>query len=353
MQYSIVFTQTQAFTDNSMATIKDVAREAGVSTATVSRVLNNGEGFSEETRLAVLTAIEALDYKPSRVARNLRVQRTQLLGLILSDIQNPFFTSVIQGVEEVAHQNGYSLILCNSDENPEREQMYLRIMHQENVAGMILATTVNEGHEAEILCGTIPTVAIDRTIDDLSLDTVVVDSVLGAQEAVSHLLRLGHERIGLINGLQHVNTAKERQEGYVRAHHAAAMQIDPDLIRYGNFKQDSGYTLSLELLSMWNRPTALFVANNLMTLGALNAIHELQLRIPDDVAIVGFDDMPWSASLNPPLTAVAQPHYELGQSAAELLLKHLSGNVGDATKICLKPHLVVRRSCGAQLTTSS
>ncbi|HBY92559.1 MAG: LacI family transcriptional regulator [Ardenticatenaceae bacterium] len=335
-----------------MATVKDVARRAGVSTATVSRVLNNKGQVSATARAKVLAAVEALNFKPSRVARNLRVRRTQLIGLIISDIQNPFFAWVTRGVEDAAYQNGYSLILCNSNEDPTRERMYLEVMHAEEVAGVILATTQDTGHDRTLLCGPIPTVAVDRTIDDLEIDTVVVDNVRGAYEAVAHLLRSGHRRIGLIAGPPRLSTARERQQGYEQAHNDFDIPVDPALVRHGNFKQDSGYEHVRDLLTHPKQPTALFVANNLMTLGALNAIHELGLRIPDEVAIVGFDDMPWAMSLNPPLTVVAQPHYELGRAAADLLLRRLTDREASAIHVCLPPTLIIRESSCAQVKTS-
>jgi LacI family transcriptional regulator len=336
-----------------MSTIKEVALKAGVSTATVSRILNGKGTFSSSTEERVLSAVKELGYKPSRVARNLRVQRTQLIGLIISDIQNPFFTSVIRGVEEVAYQHDYSVILCNSDEDSIKEQMYLTVMHEENVAGIILATTLERGHDEKLICCEIPVVAIDRTIDNIGIDTILVDNILGAREAVAHLIKLGHNRIGLIGGLEHVSTARERQLGYERAHHEFGISLDQDLMKSGNFKQISGYKIAMELLTLRDRPSALFIANNLMTLGALNAIHSLGLNIPRDVAVVGFDDMPWAISLNPPLTVVAQPDYELGKFAGELLLKRIADQDLETKQIRLIPKLVIRESCGSKLKSIS
>lgn len=335
-----------------MATIKEVAERAGVSTATVSRVLNGRAIVVPETRTRILTAIEELNYRPSRVARNLRIQRTQLLGLIISDIQNPFFTSVITGVEDVAYQYGYSLLLCNSDEDPGREHNYLDIMHEENVAGIILATTSDSTQSDELLTSGIPVVAIDRKIGNLQIDTVLVDNVQGAYDAVTHLIKLGHTRIGLIGGPPQVSTAHERQLGYELAHSHLGILISPSYIKHGDFKQESGYQIALDLLSQTVKPSAFFVANNLMTLGALNAVHTLRLNIPKDIAIVGFDDMPWSISLNPPLTAVAQPTFQLGRTATELLLKRISSRDKEAELICLQPELIVRESCGSDSTVT-
>lgn len=332
-----------------MATMKQVALRAGVSIATVSRVLNDQPNVTPEARAKVLKAIEALNYRPSRVARRLRVKHTQVIGLIISDIQNPFFTSITRGVEDVASRNGYSLILCNTDEDAERERVYLEVMHDENVAGIILASATETGHDFELLGHEIPLVAMDRLIRDAQVDTVLVDNVNGAYQAVTHLLSLGQRRIGFIGMPHHITTGRERQEGYEKALAENGMQIDSRLIRHGKFKQEAGYKQALDLLSLpeHERPTALFVANNLMTLGALNAIHEKGLSIPDEVAIVGFDDMPWAVSLSPPLTAVAQPTYELGRTAAEMLLARIADPNRPPTQIRLPLELVVRESSGA------
>jgi DNA-binding LacI/PurR family transcriptional regulator len=190
--------------------------------------------------------------------------------------------------------------------------------------------------------------AMDRRLRRLEVDTVIVDNVQGAYEAVSHLVRLGHRRIGLISGPVHITTGRERQEGYRKALTEHGIESDQGLIKIGDFKQDSGYQRACELLEMDDPPTAIFTANNLMTLGALNAIHEKGLSIPQDVAIVGFDDMPWAPSLNPPLTAVAQPTYELGRVAAEMLLARIADRDHPIREIRLETALVVRESCGSK-----
>jgi DNA-binding LacI/PurR family transcriptional regulator len=330
-----------------VVTVKDVADLAGVSTATVSRVLNNHPQVADETRSKVLWAMEELGYQPSRVARRLRMEVSQILGLIISDIANPFFTSVVRGIEDVAYANEYSLLLCNSDEDPAKEELYINVLLAEKVAGVIISPT----DEYSITCETfiksgIFVVAMDRRLRRLDVDTVIVDNVRGAYEAVSHLIRLGHRRIGLIGGPVHITTGRERLEGYKKALTEHGIGLDEGLIKIGDFKQDSGYQRACELLEMDDPPTAIFTANNLMTLGALNAIHEKGLNVPRDVAIVGFDDMPWAPLLDPPLTAVAQPTYELGCAAANLLLQRIADKDREIVEMKLEPTLTIRDSCG-------
>lgn len=330
-----------------MVTIRDVAKHAGVSTATVSRVLNDEPRVTPAYRQAVLDAVAELGYRRDRIARSLRARQSQILGLIISDIQNPFFTSVLRGVEDIAYERDYTVLLCNSDENPLKERLYLDIMISERVAGVIVtpARETNNYSQVVVKAG-IPVVAVDRRMLDLKVDTVVVDSTEGAYRAVEHLLRLGHRRIAFIGGPPEVMTAQERKEGYLAALRQFGIPPDPALIRTTDYKLEGGYRATSEVLELDHPPTAIFAANNLTTLGALNCIHEKDLRIPGDVAIVGFDDMPWSTSLNPPLTAVAQPAYELGRTAASLLLQRIKQPDREVVEVKLSSRLIVRKSCG-------
>jgi LacI family transcriptional regulator len=330
-----------------MATIKDVAKRARVSVATVSRVLNDNPNVRPELCSRVLEAVKELNYQRDRVARSLRVRTSQIIGLIISDIRNPFFTSVVRGVEDVAYAHGYTLLLCNSDEDPAKESLYIDIMLAEKIAGVIISpVTEVDNYSGVLLQASVPVVAMDRRMRDLDVDTVVVDNVEGACQAVSHLIEQGHHRIGLIGGPPQTTTGRERQKGYQKALTEHGIGLDQNLIKIGDFKQDSGYQMACQLLGMDDPPTAVFTANNLMTLGALNAIHEKGLSIPEDAAIVGFDDMPWALSLAPPLTAVAQPTYELGRIAADLLLRRIADPQRPIEQICLETTLIVRQSSG-------
>jgi len=330
--------------------LKDVARLAGVSMATVSRVLTRPELVSPATRERVRDAAEALHYRPSRVARRLRRQapRANLVGLIVPDIQNPFFADLARGVENVAQQGGYMVFLGNSDEEAAKERRYLELMRAESVDGLILLPSSDiEPAVADLARGGIPVVCVDRRLPTASVDTVVADNVRGAYEAVEHLLRLGHRRIGFLQGRAQLSTSQERRQGYRRALEAAGIGFDAALVREGDSRPDSGRTLARELLLQAQPPSALLVGNNPMTLGALETIHLLGLRIPDDVAIIGYDDMPWALAVEPQLSAVRQPGYEIGRRATELLLQRIEDPTRSTRMLLLQPELMVRQSCGA------
>lgn len=327
-------------------TSHDVAKKAGVSIATVSRVLNDSPLVTESARRQVLRAVKELNYQPNRAAQRLRAGRSHVIGLIISDIQNPFFTSVVRGIEDLAYQHGYSLILCNSDEDIQKEQLYIEILSSERVAGVIIVPT-GINCCAPLLNLRMPVVVMDRVLAGFDTDTVVVENVAGAFAATKYLIELGHQRIGLVGAPPGISVGIERQLGYEKALGDSGIATDEALIRAGNFKETGGYQATRELLDLKPRPTALFVANNLMTLGALVAIRESGLKIPEDISIIGFDDMPWANLLQPPLTAIAQPTYELGHHAAQLLLERLKDRTRPVTHERLATRLVVRGSTSA------
>jgi LacI family transcriptional regulator/LacI family repressor for deo operon, udp, cdd, tsx, nupC, and nupG len=333
-----------------MATLKDVAREADVSVSTVSRVFNNPEKVRPDTRQKVKAAADALGYQPSRVARRLRLKEgnANLIGLVIPDIQNPFFADVTRGVEDVARDNNYTLLLSNSDEDPDRQRLALETLQTEDVDGVIVPPVQADDPAVERLLDTdIAVVCVDRRLGDTRVDTIVSDNRKGAYEGVSHLIELGHERIGFIGGVPRISTSTERREGYKRALLDHGIPVDHDLIREGDSRRERAAALTDELLDLDPPPTALFTGNNLTTLGALSAIHVRGLRVPADVALVGYDDIPWAMALNPPPTVVDQPGYEMGQRAAEILLERLSQSARTPTTVTLQPTLIVRRSCGA------
>lgn len=339
-----------------MATLNDVAREAGVSTATVSRYFNDPDMVTPKTRAVVEQAVEALGYRPSRVARRLRVEKGQahLIGLVIPDMQNPFFVDIVRGVEDVAYSHGYAVILCNSDESAEREKLSLDLLRSESVDGLIVPTVRRGNATAEELTRDgVPVVCVDRRPAKIIVDTVISDNEQGALEAVEHLLELGHRRIGYVGGIPHISTSTERLAGYRKALEAANVPFEPGLVREGDSRQESGRAMAGQLLDLSEPPSALFVGNNLMTLGALEAIHRRDLTIPDDVALVSYDDMPWSLAFDPPLTAVSQPGYEMGREAAELLLRRIEEPGESAQLVVLQPRLLIRGSCGARQSTAA
>jgi DNA-binding LacI/PurR family transcriptional regulator len=302
----------------------------------------------------VREAVHALDYHPNRVARNLRRRATRTIGVIISDIQNPFFTSVVRGIEDVLQAADYTLLLGNSDENRKREQLYLATLRSEGTAGIIFApSTVDADEYRQVTNAGVPLVAIDRELPSLPIDIVVVDNRGGARAAVTHLVDLGHRRIGFVGGPRQISTAIERLRGYEEALAVGGIDLIPNLVCYADFRQSGGHDAMHSLLQQPELPTAVFVANNLMTLGAIQAIQEQGLRIPDDIAVVGFDDMDWAPSLQPPLTAVAQPTYEMGATAARLLLERLAEPERPPRHIVLATRLMVRASSGAAVENHS
>ncbi|CEP69021.1 Transcription regulator HTH, LacI [Moorella glycerini] len=327
-----------------MPTIKDVAARAGVSTATVSRVLN-GEKVKEETEKKVIAAIEALGYRPNHIARSLKTQKTQTIGFVVPDF-GPFFMQVAEVVEDILNSYGYSLIVCNSNENPAREKERVRMLVEKQVDGLLVVPTSDTAsHLREIQQDGTPVVLVDRMVKDMQVDCVLVDNVNGAYQAVEHLVTLGYRRIGLINGRLEVTTGEERYRGFLRVFEDYNLPVDEGLIRTGDFSTESGYTLMKELMGLPDPPPAVFVANYYMTIGAMLAINELGLKIPTDFALVGFDDMELTRLANPPLTAVVQPLQEMGEKAAELIYKRVGGdNTGFPQMYRLKPELVIRHS---------
>ena len=333
---------------NGAVTIKDVAAAANVSTATVSRVLSGAKRARPQVRQRVLAAVKTLKYHPNHLARDLRAGLRRVIGVIIPDLQNPFLTGVVRGVEDVLQRSGYSLILGNSDEQAEREQRHLAVLRAEGAAGLILVPSDAPHANYEALRNwDIPIVAADRMPRGLQVDLVCSNNREGAREATKHLIAHGYQDIAIIGGPDGVNVAEDRLAGYREALVAAGITPRHSLIIHSNFRQAGGRASMLRLLDLARPPRAVFVANNLMTLGALQAIHERGMRIPEEMAVVGFDDMPWAISLRPPLTVVAQPIEEIGRVAAQLLLERLKTPSQMVRQVVLSTQLIVRASCGA------
>jgi LacI family transcriptional regulator len=337
------------------ATIKDVAAHAGVSVATVSAVINSNKYVSPGLAQRVYESITALDYERNGLAQGLKKHTSHTIGLIISDITNPFFTSVVRGVEDVANARGYSLILGNTDEDPKKEMSYMRLLESKRVDGLIVAVTLgNHAYLRSWPTHRLPLVGIDRIPSELGIDAVLLDNVAGAQQAVEYLITLGHERIGIVAGLPGIITTQERLTGYKQALEAHGIPLDPALIVEGNSRIEGGERGALQLLTQETaRPTALFVTNGLMIIGALQALNRVGLRCPQDVALVGFDDFAWAAVMHPQLTTVCQPTYEIGQKAAQLLFERLEKRDAAPQVVRLQPQLIIRESSGAALQSST
>ncbi len=329
-----------------MSKIKDVAEAAGVSTATVSRVLSDKPHVSPKIRKKVLAAVERLNYRPNRVARSLRVQQSNIIGLIVSDIRNPFFTFVSRAVEDVTYQHGLSIFLCNSDENPDKEAMYLNHMRDENVAGVILSPTRQTADNfAETVKLDLPMVIIDRRVKDVELDTVLTDNIDSARKIVEHLIQNGHTRIAALFGVGST-TGRERRQGYLNALQQHGLPPLPELAFYVEAREEEGYKAARKLLQGSTSPDAIFTSNGLLSLGAYRAIRDKGLRIPQDIGFASFDETVWTPLVDPPITVIQQPTYAIGQTAIELLLKRLDDHSRPTSEVILKSKLVVRQSCG-------
>lgn len=331
-----------------MADIRDVAKRAGVAPITVSRCINNSGYCSQETRTRVEAAIAELGFVPNRLASGLRSKHTHTLALVLTDITNPFFTTIARGVEDIASEAGYTVIFCNTDESVTKEQMYLQMLLEKRVDGVLLVPALSGIDSVHLLKkqGT-PIVVIDRRLPDLQTDVVRCDSEGGAYALTRLLLSLGHRKIAILNGPSGVSTSEDRLSGYRRALTEAGIATDPRLEFYGAFIQDSGFEMTYKAMADAQKPTAIFAANNFITFGALKALHEMGLRVPEDVAIVGFDDLPPALVTFPFLTVAAQPAYEMGRKAIEILLDKLSGrNPDQYQEVVLPAEIVIRQSSG-------
>lgn len=326
-----------------MPTMRDVAAAAGVSTATVSRVVNGGLGVEPQLARRVRSVIEQLGYRPNLVARGLRTQTTKVLALVISDIENPFFTSVCRGVEDTARTHAFSVMLCNADEDVDKEASYVHVLTSQSVAGAIISPASGSTDVSPLTSQGISIVALDRRLGP-EFDSVHSDSRAGARNATRHLLEFGAHRVGCITGPRGVTTAEDRLEGYRDAVSAARLPLDDDLFEYANFREDGGYRAARGMLDLPTPPDALFVANNRMLVGALRACREAGADIPEQVSLVGFDDLPWADFTQPSITTVRQPTYEIGAAAARLLIERVEGLEGPAREIVFQPELVVRGS---------
>lgn len=327
------------------ANIRDVAAAAGVSVASVSRVLNQSAEVGAQVRERVLAAVAELGYRPNGAARSLRTRAAAVVGLIISDITNPFFTSMVRGVEDAAQAAGFSVMLANADEDLAKESQYLEVAAAEKLAGVVLSPASSQHTRIDLLTERgIPVVTIDRRLRNPAVDSVTVNNRGAALEASAHLIDEGCRRIGFVAGPPETTTATGRLAGHKAALLAAGREFEESLLAYGDYRVEGGRAATASLLELSGGIDGLFVSNNLMTVGALQALGERELRIPDDVALVGFDDMSWNVGYRPSLSLVEQPTYEIGHQAATLLLKRIRGDRSDPSHLVLTATLTVRDS---------
>lgn len=334
------------------ATIREVAEAAGVSVATVSRVVSGSEHrVAGPTRSRVLAAVARLSYQPNLVAQGLKNRITRTIGLIVPDISNPFFPAIVRGIEDVANQAGLAVLLCNTYEDLAKERSYLALLRKRMVDGLIFTTVgANTEHLRMLRRQRMPAVLIARAPGGVDMDAVLVDNRRGEREAVEHLMRLGHRRIAFIGGPATLPVAGERLAGYRDALGAAGIRFEPSLVFDGGFRPEGGAAAVEALLRRRAKFTAIVAANDLMAIGAMEDLHRRGRRLPDDVAVVGFDDITFASLVEPPLTTIAQPKYQMGRLAMERLLQLLNGGASRPSRLVLEPRLVVRESCGANLT---
>lgn len=330
-----------------MATIVEVARRARVSTSTVSHVLNGTRFVSPATRTRVEAAVAGLRYRPNALARSLRRGRSHTLGMIVPDSANPFFAEMGRAIELAAFEAGFSVILCNTENDRDKERLYLKVLAENQVAGVVLVAAGERDDSFESLAhGRLPVVAMDRERPGLALDTVLADHRLGGQLATRHLIGLGHRRIGCVTGPARLSPSVERLAGYRRALREADVPLDEALVVRGDFHAATGAAAARALLGSPGRPTAVFACNDLMAMGVLSAAAAAGLRVPADLAVVGYDDIELAPFTIPSLSTVAQPKREMGQEVVKLLLNRIGDGRLPPQREVLPVSLRVRQSCG-------
>jgi LacI family transcriptional regulator len=323
-----------------MVTIKEIASLAGVSVGTVSNVLNGYSTVNPKLRERVEAVMQSLDYQPSFIARSLRGRRTKLIGVVVSDIVNPFFPQVIRGVEDVASQQGFLLVIVNTDDDVEKERQVLSMLRSRQVDGLAIVlashrkasfTHIRKARESglHIVC-------IDRAPPREEIDSVTVNNVEGALDCVRHLIAVGHRRIAILTGGLEIQTGRDRLRGYEQALREAGIKPEPAFIRNGDFRFDAAYRATLKLLANHPRPSAVFACNGTMAFGLMRAVDELGLRCPEDLAVATFDDLPIYDAFRPHLTSVVQPAYEIGKRGAELLIGRILGKINDPQPISIQ-----------------
>lgn len=328
-----------------MATIRLVAERAGVSLTTVSHVINNSRFVAPATRQRVIDAMNELNYRPNTLARSLRRGKTFTLGLLVPDSRNPFFAEVARAIEIAAADQKYSVILCNTENTPEREAFCVDLLTSKQVDGLIFVATSDLSESlSELSARQLPVVVVDCDLPEIPVDSVLTDHRTGGYQATRHLIEQGHNRIACIGGPSNGNPTALRVTGYEDALIEAGIAVDPNLMVTGSYRPESGLRAANQLLSLPDPPTAIFCCSDLMAFGAIHALNRNGLRVPDDVAIVGFDNIELADYTTPPLTSVAQPINEIGTVAASLVLARIHDRDREIQRPVLSTELVVRQS---------
>ncbi|NEW05069.1 LacI family transcriptional regulator [Paenibacillus sp. SYP-B3998] len=333
-----------------MITIYDIAEKAGVSAMTVSRVINNTGRISEATRKRVRKVMDELHYIPNSMARSLVLQKSKILSLLITDITNPFYTTIARGAEDAAKRSGYRLLFGNSDEDYVKEKDYVDMILSTRVDGVLFAPTGDQSleHLQQLQKHNIPVVVLDREVPGFDADVVLGDSKEGARNLVEHLIGLGHRRIALINGAHDVSTARLRHAGYREAHLLSGLTIDEALIVYLSYRDFHDESVLDALLQQPMPPTAIFAANNMLAVGVIGALRQRGMQVPRDISVVCFDDFGHAETVNPFLTVAAQPAYQFGSLGMQLLIERIEGEaILENRKLILPSELLIRASTQA------
>lgn len=326
-------------------TMEDVAREAGVSINTVSRALNNKPDINDQTKERILRIADHLGYRPNRLAQGLRAEKTGTLGLIVADIANPFFSTLVKGVEATAKERGYTLLVKDSDETYEKEEEAIHTMIAEQVDGLLISPVqTQKGSIKELMSASLPFVLLGRYFPDMDVDYVVTDDVQGGYKATNHLFNQGYERVALLNGPVHVSSAKARLQGYRKAYRESDLSLQDDLIFEGAVTLEDGYNYMTNLLDQREVVDAVFVYSDLVGFGVYQKLLEVGLKIPEDIAIVGYDDTPLTGCLEVPFTTVRIPKKKLGSKALQCLVNKIDNDEQSTVQDKLDVTLVDRAS---------
>lgn len=331
-------------------TIKDVAQHAGVSIATVSRVLNGKESVDPVLREKVLASTATLGFRANRLARSFRMRSARAIALVVPDIKNPFFSAVAHEVETATFEHGYTLLICNTSDRLERQAQYFDLLAEEAVAGVIVCTANEHRAHAEVeqaVSRGIAVVAIDRRLENVPIDLVLSDNFGGARQATSHLLALGHRHIAIVTGNDDFAPARERRLGFEQAFRDFGVSFDTATVKVTDFRDTGAETATHELWALRERPTAIFIASGNQATGVLRALSALEARIPDDVSVVVFDDLDWASAFHPPITAVDQNTAQIGATAVSLLLRRFARPSAPPEERRVPVRFNVRRSCVA------
>jgi LacI family transcriptional regulator len=338
----------------SPTTIKDIARVANLSPSTISRALNNHPRISQETKKKIQKLSKKMGYTPNLFARGLVKKKTYLIGLLVYDFCNPFYAELTRSIQDTAKEFGYWVIQASTDDDQEKADSLINSMIKLGVEGIIFAScTLHDKSVGRLVDDGFPVVLLNRKLKQDKGDYVVLDNTYGAYLLVNHLIHLGYKRVGMIGGPRNVSTSADRYRGYIKALKEKGLEVDEDLVRHGYFSQDTGFKFAKMMMGMLTPPEAIFCGDDTIALGSMKAMSEIGVQVPDDVAIVGFDDSEISSHPLIQLTTVSQNVQEMGRLGAKIMVERIEGKLKSPQKILLEPHLIIRQSCGYKLLSGA